>query len=296
MSDRARTGIPGLDDVLGGGFPRSRLYVVQGSPGAGKTTIGLQFLLAGRDAGERGLYRDALRDRGGAPLVLNGPRLVARRDRLARGPSARGRLRGSREHALPPRRSRAQRNDGNDHPGNRAAQSRAPRHRLALRDPAPVAERAAVSPADPLAEAVSFGTAMHVDLPGRGRATRRATCTCRRSRTAWCASSSSRRQFGAERRRLRILKLRGVKFRGGYHDFKIETGGIEVFPRLIAAEHLQQVAGRDDGERRSGPRLAPRGRDRPRARRRSSWGRPGRASRSSRRSTRAPRRRAASRS
>ena len=43
--------------------------------------------------------------------------------------------------------------------------------------------------------------------------------------------------YGAERRRLRVMKLRGVKFRGGFHDFKIETRGVAVFPRLVAAEH-----------------------------------------------------------
>src|SRR5262245_38872014 len=52
----ASTGIPGLDDVLAGGFPRNRIYLVQGEPGAGKTTIGLQFLLAGAEAGEKTLY------------------------------------------------------------------------------------------------------------------------------------------------------------------------------------------------------------------------------------------------
>jgi circadian clock protein KaiC len=45
------------------------------------------------------------------------------------------------------------------------------------------------------------------------------------------------REFGAERRRLRILKMRGTKFRGGYHDFVLATGGLTVFPRLVAAEH-----------------------------------------------------------
>jgi circadian clock protein KaiC len=44
-------------------------------------------------------------------------------------------------------------------------------------------------------------------------------------------------EYGAERRRLRVIKLRGVSYRGGYHDFSIETGGIVCFPRLIAAEH-----------------------------------------------------------
>jgi KaiC/GvpD/RAD55 family RecA-like ATPase len=44
-------------------------------------------------------------------------------------------------------------------------------------------------------------------------------------------------EYGAERRRLRVLKYRGQPFRGGYHDFTIKTGGVEVFPRLVAAEH-----------------------------------------------------------
>ena len=53
---RAATGIEGLDNVLGGGLPRGHLYLVEGTPGAGKTTLGLQFLLEGREQGERGLY------------------------------------------------------------------------------------------------------------------------------------------------------------------------------------------------------------------------------------------------
>jgi circadian clock protein KaiC len=46
-------------------------------------------------------------------------------------------------------------------------------------------------------------------------------------------------EYGAERRRLRVVKCRGVKFRGGYHDYTILRGGLEVFPRLVAAEHRQ---------------------------------------------------------
>src|SRR5579884_3743863 len=53
---RASTGIVGLDEILGGGWARNRMHLVEGSPGTGKTTIGLQFLLAGAKAGERGLY------------------------------------------------------------------------------------------------------------------------------------------------------------------------------------------------------------------------------------------------
>ena len=46
-------------------------------------------------------------------------------------------------------------------------------------------------------------------------------------------------EYGAERRRLRVMKLRGQKYRGGYHDFVIDRGGLDVFPRLVAAEHVQ---------------------------------------------------------
>jgi circadian clock protein KaiC len=50
--------------------------------------------------------------------------------------------------------------------------------------------------------------------------------------------------YGAERRRLRILKYRGQKYRGGYHDFTITTGGVNAFPRLVAGEHHTQFARR----------------------------------------------------
>jgi len=53
---RAQTGIAGLDEILGGGLARNRLHLLEGSPGTGKTTIALQFLLAGAAANEAGIY------------------------------------------------------------------------------------------------------------------------------------------------------------------------------------------------------------------------------------------------
>ena len=44
-------------------------------------------------------------------------------------------------------------------------------------------------------------------------------------------------EYGAERRRLRVIKMRGIDFRGGFHDFTITRGGLQIFPRLVAAEH-----------------------------------------------------------
>jgi circadian clock protein KaiC len=54
--DKARTGISGLDEILSGGFSRGHIFLLEGTPGAGKTTVALQFLLAGAEAGERSLY------------------------------------------------------------------------------------------------------------------------------------------------------------------------------------------------------------------------------------------------
>src|SRR3954447_10803355 len=54
--ERVSTGVAGLDDVLGGGFPQGHFFLVEGEPGAGKTTLGLQFLMDGARLGERVLY------------------------------------------------------------------------------------------------------------------------------------------------------------------------------------------------------------------------------------------------
>ena len=55
-SDRASSGLTGLDDILGGGFVLGRIHLVEGKAGTGKTTLGMQFILAGRDRGEKVLY------------------------------------------------------------------------------------------------------------------------------------------------------------------------------------------------------------------------------------------------
>lgn len=53
---RVSIGVRGLDEIIGGGLPPDRLYLLDGEPGTGKTTIPMQFLMAGRGVGERGLY------------------------------------------------------------------------------------------------------------------------------------------------------------------------------------------------------------------------------------------------
>ena len=61
---RARTGIAGLDNILCGGFVRGRVHIVEGSPGTGKSTLALQFLLTGSAEGESGLLPHSVRERG----------------------------------------------------------------------------------------------------------------------------------------------------------------------------------------------------------------------------------------
>src|SRR6185436_18146450 len=56
LMHKCSSGVPGLDDILGGGFPRNCFYLVEGSPGVGKTTLAMQFLLEGKRAGESCLY------------------------------------------------------------------------------------------------------------------------------------------------------------------------------------------------------------------------------------------------
>ena len=56
LAEHARTGVPGLDDILGGGLARGNVFLLEGTPGAGKTTIALSYLLEGSQRGEKGLY------------------------------------------------------------------------------------------------------------------------------------------------------------------------------------------------------------------------------------------------
>ena len=53
---KSASGVPGLDDILSGGFAKGSLFLIEGSPGTGKTTLSLRFLLEGAEAGERNLY------------------------------------------------------------------------------------------------------------------------------------------------------------------------------------------------------------------------------------------------
>jgi len=235
---KASTGVTGLDDILVGGLARGHVYLLEGTPGAGKTTIALQFLLEGASRGESGIYITLSETRGeliaGAASHgwLVGDRFkvfeLAPPESLLDEDQQQSLLYSSDmelgetiklifeavEHEKPDRivldslseiRLLAQ------------SSLRYRRQILALKHFFAKNTATVLMLDDLTSEALD--KTVHSVVHGVLRLEQLAP------------------NYGAERRRLRIIKYRGQAFRGGYHDFSIVTGGVQVFPRLIAAEH-----------------------------------------------------------
>lgn len=237
LDEPALTGVTGLDDVLGGGLERRRLFLLEGNPGTGKTTISIQFLSAGALAGERTLYitlsetEEELRagaashglDMAGIEIFeLVPPELLLDEDQqqsllyssdLELGETTK-RIFEAFERIQPDRivldslseiRLLAQ------------GSLRYRRQILALKHY--FAKRGAtVLMLDDLTTDVNDKT-VHSVAHGVIRLEEMSP------------------EYGADRRRLRVMKYRARRYRGGYHDFSILTGGVRVFPRLVSAEH-----------------------------------------------------------
>lgn len=237
-SHLASSGIAGLDELLGGGFPRRRIYLVQGAPGSGKTTLGLQFLLEGKARGERGLY-----------VTLS----ETREELQAVADSHGWSLDGVEVHQLasPEEMLYAQRQNTVFHPAEVELNETVSRV-LTLID--------RVRPSrvvfDSLSElrllagdslryrrqilalkqqfAGRDGTVLFLD-DGTGESSGDEQLQSLAHGVVGLAKSSP--EYGAARRRLEIVKMRGVNFRTGFHDYTIVKSGLRVFPRLVAAEH-----------------------------------------------------------
>jgi circadian clock protein KaiC len=243
--ERASTGVPGLDDVLGGGLPLDHLYLVEGNPGSGKTTLGLQFLRSGAARGEKGLY-----------VTLSETAQELRTVAASHGWT----LDGIELFELV----------SDEGLGMDAEQSILHPSEIELgetvRGVMEVVER--LKP-----QRVVFDSLSEMRLlaqnPLRYRrqvlalkkffAERRCTVVLLDDRTSLMdggeqqlhsiahgviAMDQTVDQYGPERRRMRVMKMRGIKYRSGEHDFVLDTGGISVFPRLVAAEHRMEAEGR----------------------------------------------------
>lgn len=231
------TGIAGLDDIMRGGLPSDRLYLVRGLPGAGKTTLALQFLLDGARRGERVLY-----------ITLSETKSeieeVARSHRWNLDGIAVFEL-SALEHQL------AQE--------SRNTVFHASEIELNRTTDLLLAEIERVQPRRIALDSLSE-LRLLADTPLRYRrqllalkqyfAGKKTTVMLLDDQEADSGDAHVQSishgvvtveqlesDYGSVRRRIKINKLRGVDFVGGFHDAIIATGGMQVFPRLIAAEH-----------------------------------------------------------
>lgn len=234
---RASSGIGDLDDILAGGFVRNRLHLIEGAPGTGKTTLGLQFLLAGREAGEKTLYitlsetAEELQATATAHAwTLDGVDIfeLAPPDAAPSGEGGQTMFHSSevelgetmRQLFEAVERRRPARIVVDSLSEVRLLAQSALRYRrqiLALKQFLARKNVTVLMLDDMTSEAHD----LQLHSIAHGVITLEQLAL----------------EYGAERRRLRVTKMRGVRFRGGYHDYAIRTGGLAVFPRLVAAEH-----------------------------------------------------------
>jgi circadian clock protein KaiC len=241
-SRRVSTGVEGLDDILGGGLPPGHMYLLEGGTGTGKTTIGLQFLLEGARQGERGLF-----------ITLSASRQALEEVAHSHGWS----LAPLCLFELMPTLARLQPEEQQSvfHPAELelADHSQAIRDVVAQQQPQRVvldslselrllAETPFVYRRQLLAWQQFFAerqcTVLLVDeYPGDSPTPAIQSLVHGVLRLEQVAP-----EYGATRRRLQVLKLRGTAFRTGYHDYSIRRGGIIVYPRLVAVEHQQDFS------------------------------------------------------
>ena len=235
------SGIPGLDDVLVGGFTTDRLYLIEGVPGSGKTTLAMQFLLEGIKRGEKALYvslseteeelREVAASHGWDLDGLHIHELSPPQDRL--DPDAQYTMFHPSEVELGDTTKRMLEEVERLNPQRLVFDSLAELRLLAgsaLRYRRQVlalkqyfaGRGCTVLLLDDSAVA-EHGLHVHTLVHGA------------------VSLDQLNPEFGADRRRLRITKFRGRKFRGGYHDYEIQTGGLRVFPRMVAAEFRREV-------------------------------------------------------
>jgi circadian clock protein KaiC len=232
------TGIPGLDHVLGGGFTPHRVYLIEGNPGSGKTTLSLRWLLDGEQAGEKGIY-----------VTLSETKIELNAVAQSHGWS----LAGISVLELVAPESELE-------PDNQNAMFQPSEIEMSVTTKAILAEVERIKPRRVVIDSLSEMRLL-AQSPLRYRRQILALkqyfigreCTVfllddLTSETEDLQLQSIAHgvvsleqlspEYGAERRRLRIMKLRGQRYRGGYHDFVIQKGGLDVFPRLVAAEHV----------------------------------------------------------
>lgn len=238
---RISTGVPGVDEILRGGLPAGRTYLVEGEPGTGKTTLGIQFLLEGARRGERGVYvalsesREELED-----IAASHGWDLSTID-LVEIQSSEASLQADSQYTF-------------FHPSEvelsdttrtildaverveptRVVFDSLSEMRLLARDSLRY-RRQLLSLKQYFTETGCTVLLLDIDDPrtgGDGNHFRLETLA-----HGYLHLQQLSPEYGEQRRRLRFGKLRGVDYEEGYHDYRILRGGLEVYPRLVAAAH-----------------------------------------------------------
>ena len=233
----AATGIAGLDDILGGGFVRNRLYLIEGLPGSGKTTLAIQFLLDGLARGERVLYvtlsesvdelADVIKSHGWSPEGIAMRELAPPMDSL--NPDERYTMFHPSEVELSEATKAILADVERLRPHRIVFDSLSEMRLLAGN---PLRYRRQI-----LALKQYFTGKRSTVLMLDDRTSPEHDMQVHSLAHGVVHLEQIFPEYGVERRRLRIIKYRGKVFRGGNHDYVIRHGGLEVFPRLVAAEH-----------------------------------------------------------
>ena len=231
------TGTEGLDHILGGGFTPNRLYLIEGDPGAGKTTLALCYLLEGARAGEAGLYvtlsetkeeLDAVaRSHGWSLDPIHLVELVASEESLT--PDAQYTMYHPSETELGETTKKVLEEVVRVKPRRVVFDSLSELRLLAQN---PLRYRRQI-----LALKQFFAGRNCTVLLLDDRTSDESDLQVRSIAHGVLTLEQLSPEYGAERRRLRVVKLRGKPYKGGFHDFTIVKGGLDVFPRLVAADH-----------------------------------------------------------
>ena len=241
LDQRCVVGIEGLDNILAGGLPRNCFYLIQGDPGSGKTTMALQFLLEGLRRGEKALYitlseteeelLTVARSHGwsleGIPLLE-----LSAIEKLLR-PEAQTTVFHPSETQLN-EVTRLLLQETEKAAPVRVVFDSLSEFRLMAETPLRF-RRQLLSLKQAFA---SYGsTVLLLDDKMNGGSSVGPDPHVLSLAHGVVEMEQLSPDYGTSRRRLRIMKLRGVDYRQGYHDYIIATGGLRVFPRLVAAEH-----------------------------------------------------------